>query len=352
MHLKKQFLEYCSNNKFQQNDAQIKILELLINFNKKISIKQKFLKLFIKNHQKLGFYLQGDVGVGKTMLLNFFFDHLNISKKRMHFNEFMINFHDFRHEKKINEKNNSIEKFVKNLKEKVDLLYLDEFQVTNIVDAMILGKLFENIFNENIKILISSNIKIEELYKDGLQREQFVPFINIIKKFCTEHFLLIGQDYRKSGQSKLNGYFYPLNSKTTFQINQLFRQLTKKKEETKLKLEIKGRVFFINRFFEGIARFDFKELCHANLAAEDYIVISNRCDFIVLDNVPNFKDELVNEQQRFITLIDILYEKKIQMIVSSDFNLENFTSSRKLVEPYKRTISRLFELTSSNVIKN
>ena len=93
-------------------------------------------------------------------------------------------------------------------------------------------------------------------------------------------------------------------------------------------------------------------MCHANLAAEDYIVISNRCDFIVLDDIPNFKDELVNEQQRFITLIDILYEKKNQMIVSSDFNLENFTSSRKLVEPYKRTISRLFELTSSNFIKN
>ena len=117
--MKKQFLEYCSNNKFQQNDAQIKTLELLVNFNKKTSIKQKFLKLFIKNDQKLGFYLQGDVGVGKTMLLNFFFDHLNIPKKRMHFNEFMINFHDFRHEKKLNEKNNSIEKFAKNLKENV-----------------------------------------------------------------------------------------------------------------------------------------------------------------------------------------------------------------------------------------
>ena len=111
-------------------------------------------------------------------------------------------------------------------------------------------------------------------------------------------------------------------------------------------------MFSINKFFEGIARFDFKELCDANLAAEDYIVIANKCIVIILDNIPNFNDESVNQQQRFITLIDILYEKKIQMSVSSEFNLENFTSSRKLIEPYKRTISRLFELTSPNFNKN
>jgi cell division protein ZapE len=350
--LKKQFLDYCSNKKFQQNDAQIKTLELLVGFNKTASFKKTLLRLFMKSEPKLGFYLYGDVGVGKTMLLNFFFDHLNIQKKRMHFNQFMIDFHDFRHESKIKGKDSSIEIFVKNLKKKIDLLYLDEFQVTNIVDAMILGKLFENIFKENIKILISSNIRIEELYKDGLQREQFVPFIKIIKKYCIEHFLLINRDYRKSGKTKLDRYFYPLNSQTTFQVNQVFRQLTRKKKESKLELQIKGRVFSINKFFEGIARFDFKELCDANLAAEDYIVIANKCIVIILDNIPNFNDESVNQQQRFITLIDILYEKKIQMSVSSEFNLENFTSSRKLIEPYKRTISRLFELTSPNFNKN
>ena len=228
--MKKQFLDYCSNKKFQQNDAQIKTLELLVGFNKTASFKKTLLRLFMKSEPKLGFYLYGDVGVGKTMLLNFFFDHLNIQKKRMHFNQFMIDFHDFRHESKIKGKDSSIEIFVKNLKKKIDLLYLDEFQVTNIVDAMILGKLFENIFKENIKILISSNIRIEELYKDGLQREQFVPFIKIIKKYCIEHFLLINRDYRKSGKTKLDRYFYPLNSQTTFQVNQVFRQLTRKKK--------------------------------------------------------------------------------------------------------------------------
>jgi len=331
---------------------QLKTLELLVNFHKTRSFNNILLKLFSKSNQKLGFYLHGDVGVGKTMLLNFFFDNLNISKERIHFNEFMINFHDFRHINKLKKKNNSIEGFVKNLKKKIDLIYLDEFQVTNIVDAMILGKLFETIFKENLKVLISSNIKIDNLYKDGLQRDQFKPFLEIIGKFCVEHELVINQDYRKSGQSKLERFFYPLNEKTTFQFNQIFRQLSKGKKASIVKLKIKGRVFMINSFFEGVARFNFNELCKVNFGAEDYIGITNKCDFVSLENIPNFNDETSNEQQRFITLIDILYEKKIPMMVSSNFNLDNFTSSKKLTEPYKRTISRLFELTSSNFNQN
>ena len=344
--MKKQFIQHCFNNRFQQNDKQIRTLELLINFNKRRSFKDILTKLFSKPVKKLGFYLFGDVGVGKTMLLNFFFNHLDVPKKRMHFNEFMINFHNFRHTNKLKKKDNSIHAYVKNLKKNVDLLYLDEFQVTNIVDAMILGKLFEYIFKENIKVIISSNIKVEDLYKDGLQREQFIPFIKVIKIFSIEHELIINQDYRKS--SKLERFFYPLNEKTSFQINRAFRQLSKGKKISKIKLNIKGRTFIINSHYEGCARFGFNDLCEANLGAEDYVAISNKCTFLTLDDIPNFNDITVNQQQRFITLIDIIYEKKIPMMVSANFNLENFTSSKKLVESYKRTISRLFELTSHN----
>ena len=349
--MKKQFLQYCSKNKFKQDLEQIKTVELLIDFNKLISSKSIFSNFFNKPDQKLGFYLSGDVGVGKTMILNFFFDQINISKARMHFNEFMINFHDFRHSNKKKMKDNSIESFVKNLKKKANLIYLDEFQVTNIVDAMILGKLFETIFNEGITVLISSNIKINDLYKEGLQREQFIPFLKIIRKFCIEHELVINQDYRKSSQTILERFFHPLNEQTTFKINQIFRQLTKGKKNTTLKLNIKGRQFKIDSFFEGVARFNFNDLCKVNLGAEDYIIIADKCNFITLDNVPNFTDEISNEQQRFITLIDILYEKKILMMVSSNFNTKNFTSSNRLAKPYKRTISRLFELTSPNFNK-
>ena len=350
--MKKQFLKYCSNNKLHKNSEQIKTLDLLVNFNKSNFFKKILLKLFTKKRRKLGFYLHGDVGVGKTMILNFFFDQLALPKQRMHFNEFMINFHNFRHNSKLQKKDNSIRAFVKNLKKNIDIVYLDEFQVTNIVDAMILGKLFETIFEENIKVLISSNIKIQDLYKDGLQREQFLPFIKIIKKFCVEHQLLINQDYRKSEKTKLERFFSPLNEETTFHVSQIFRKITKEKRISKVKLNIKNRSFIINSFFEGTARFDFKDLCEVNFAAEDYIAISDKCNFIIIDNIPNFNDDTVNQQQRFITLIDILYEKKIPMIISANFDLQNYSSSRRLVVPYKRTISRLFELTSESFRKN
>ena len=347
--MKNKFLKYCHINKFQQNEEQIKTLGLITSFYKQNSFFNFFFfNFFGKADKKLGFYLHGNVGVGKTMLLNFFFNQLSAPKLRMHFNEFMITFHDFRHDSKLQGKDSSIEVFVKNLKKKVDIIYLDEFQVTNIVDAMILGKLFESIFKENIKILTTSNIKIADLYKDGLQREQFLPFINILKNFCIEHELIIDLDYRKSGISKLKRFFYPVNEKTSFQINQIFRNLSKGKKNISINLEIKGRIFVIDYFFEGCARFNFNDLCAVNIGAEDYITIVEKCNFITIDSIPNFNDENADQQQRFITLIDIIYEKKIPVMVSANFNHENFTSSRRLKDSYRRTISRLFELTSPN----
>ena len=177
------FKEYCKENGFEQNSRQIEIINQL---NKFINPKKNILNYLINKKNKLCFYLQGDVGVGKTMLLNFVYNNFTENKLRLHFNEFMIKFHDFRHEYEKKGKNNSIEIFVKELKAKSTLLYLDEFQVTNIVDAMILGKLFEIVFKEGINVIVSSNTQIKDLYKDGLQREQFLPFIHLIKKFSVK----------------------------------------------------------------------------------------------------------------------------------------------------------------------
>ena len=341
------FFKFCFENKFEDNINQKKTLILLVKFNTKENFFEKILsKFFIKTNKKLGFYLHGSVGVGKTMLLNFFFKNLNIPKQRKHFNEFMIDFHDFRYNQKNQGKDNSINAFVKNLKNKANVLYLDEFQVTNIVDAMILGRLFEAIFRENIKVLFSSNIKINDLYKDGLQRDQFIPFIKIIKKFCKEHELIVNQDYRKSGISKLERFFYPISDRTSFQVSSIFRQISKKKIKKSIDIHIKGRKFIIKNYFEGLARFNFNDLCGTFIGAEDYIKIANHCNFMLIDNIPNFDDDNADKQQRFITLIDILYEKKIPIMVTANFNHKNFNSAENLKDSYKRTISRLFELTS------
>jgi cell division protein ZapE len=345
--LKKDFSNYCKINKFKINNNQIRIIELLVKFY--ISCFEKSFFSFFKNkNKKLGFYLFGDVGVGKTMLLNFFYENLDIPKQRLHFNEFMINFHDFFHTHKEAKKSNIIELFVKKISKEYELIYLDELQVTNIVDAMILGKLFETMFDANIKIILTSNIKINDLYKDGLQRDQFKPFIGIMSEACNEIELIIEEDYRKSSSNMLDRFFYPLNEETNFKINQTFRRLTKNKKQSSKNLEIKGRIFTIENYFDKVARFDFDHLCNKNIGAEDYIKIAEVCDFIVIENIPKFNDENINKQQRFITLIDILYEKKISLMTSSYADLENLGSSKPLIDPFKRTLSRLYELTSIN----
>ena len=335
------FKGFCKQNKLEINSQQIEIIDLLDEF---LSQKKNFLSKFFKRKKKLCFYLYGKVGVGKTMLLNFVFERLKIRKHRQHFNEFMINFHNFRHEKK---DNNTITAFVKELKKRYDLIYLDEFQVTNIVDAMILGKLFEVIFEEKIKIIITTNTQLHELYKDGLQRDQFSPFISVIENFSIQKELQIKDDYRTKNNEKHQQIFFPLNEKTSFRISQKFRELTRNIDKESKIVTTKGRNFVINNFYSGIARFKFRDLCDNNLGAEDYINISNLCKHIFIEEIPKFNNENSNQQLRFVTMIDIFYEKKVRLTLSIEENLNNLSSSNKHFEVFKRTISRMFEMTKS-----
>jgi len=212
---------------------------------------------------------------------------------------------------------------------------------------MILGNLFKKIFNKNIKVIFSSNTKINDLYKNGLQRDQFIPFIKIMKTKCFEQTLLIKEDYRKSRNKSNDGYLYPLNEFTSFKINKLFRKLTKEKKKEQINLSIKGRKFVIRNYYEGITRFDFNDLCNKNIGAEDFIKIAEVCKYILIENLPNFDENNSDQQQRFITLIDIIYEKKINLVITSVSVLNKLTSANSLSEPFKRTLSRLYELTSN-----
>ena len=285
MNLKKSYLKHCEDKDLEINENQIKIVQKLTKYYN-LNFKQSFYKKIFKDKKnKLGFYLVGDVGVGKTMILNFFFESLKEKKSRLHFNEFMVKFHDFIFENKKKGSDNGLEKFVKDLSDKAKILYFDEFQVTNIVDAMILGKLFEQIFKENIKIILTSNTKIFELYKDGLQRDQFKPFIKIMEKHSIELELKIEDDYRKSNENQKQRYFYPLNQETNFKINKFFRTITKDKNHLSKKINVKGRDFKIEHFYEGVARFNFDDLCNRNLGAEDYLEIIKNCKFVTLDNI-------------------------------------------------------------------
>ena len=346
MNLKKLFLDHCEINKYEINQNQLNIIKNLKNFYSENFNSKIFSKIFKKNNNKLGFYLVGDVGVGKTMILNFFFNLLKEKKLRLHFNEFMVNFHDYIFQNK--DKENGVTNFVKDLSNKVEILYFDEFQVTNIVDAMILGKLFEKIFDKKIKVIFSSNIKINELYEDGLQREQFIPFIKILENNCYQKELFINEDYRSNKNKDLQRFLSPIDQSTNFTFNKFFRKITKNKNKTVKTLEIKGRKLVIQNYYDNIAKFNFDELCNRNLGSEDYISVANNCDFIFIENLPDFSESNSNQQQRFISLIDIVYEKKIPLMITSKVKLEKINSSKSMKEPFKRTVSRLYELTSIN----
>ena len=346
MNLDNLFQNFCKKNNLEINAYQLTIVNKIESFYTSNFNKSIFKKFFLKDNSKQVFYLHGGVGVGKTMILNFFFDLVEEKKLRLHFNEFMLSFHDFVHQRKEKNEENIIYQFVKDLKSKTELIYFDEFQVTNIVDAMILGKLFEQILNENIQIILTSNTRISELYKDGLQRDQFKPFIKIMEKQSIECELKIEDDYRKSNDNQKQRYFYPLNQETNFKINKFFRTITKGKNHSSKIINVKGRDFKIENFYEGVVRFNFNDLCSQNLGAEDYLEIIKNCKFITIDHIPQFNDINSNQQHRFITLIDVIYDKNIPLAVTAEENIDQFTSSRLLQNPFKRTVSRLYELTS------
>ena len=160
---------------------------------------------------------------------------------------------------------------------------------------MILGKLFEQMFKEDIKIILTSNTKISELYKEGLQREQFIPFIKIMEDQSIEVELKIEDDYRKSNGNLQQRYYFPLNQETNFKINKFFRMITKEKKQSSLLINVKGRDFKIENFYEGIARFNFNQLCDQNLGAEDYLVIIKSCKFIVIDHCLLYTSDAADE---------------------------------------------------------
>jgi cell division protein ZapE len=348
---KQAFESFCKKNSIKKNNEQLDLVEKFEEFDAIIKQDKTLLKkLFSKAPAQLGYYIHGDVGVGKTMICNEFYQYLDIKKKKTHFNKFMIEVHDYLQQNQKNDKaENLLTQYARALKEKINFLYFDEFQVTNIVDAMILGKLFESLFDEKIFILITSNIKINDLYKDGLQREQFLPFLKVIKEKIHEHELKGDVDFRKQDVTKINRFFYPNDKKALSSINQLFRKLTKDRKKLQKEIIIRGRKFPLEQFYDGVARFDFKELCDQNLGAEDYIEIAKFCKFIIIENIPNFHEGIANQQQRFITLIDVFYENRIKLMVSSKTSLEDISSASALEFVFKRTKSRLYELTSPMV---
>ena len=343
------YKKICSEEQVKYNHKQ----ELLIfQLDEFLSHKKKnfIFKIFetSNSRKKKCFYIHGGVGVGKTLIMDLF-NGIVKNKQRIHFHKFMIEIHDELHSLRSQNKSKEflIVQLAKKIKEKYRFIFFDEFQVTNIADAMILGHLFNELFKNNVYIILTSNNKPEDLYKDGLQRELFLPFIEIVKENSIIHHLDIETDYRTENLNSRETFFISNSSVSSLKIKDIYEKIIEghiPKDET---ISIKKRDFVIRKLANRVAWFQFEQLCGGHIGAEDYLEMIKYTDQIIIENVPTFNNANANMQERFINLIDVLYDNKIQIIISSVREIEKLGSAFYLKDKFQRTVSRLIEMRSN-----
>ncbi len=305
-----------------------------------------------------GLYIYGGVGRGKSMLMDLFFATANVEKKRrVHFNEFMIEIHQKIHQWRETQKNrhdkqsDPLPKIAKDIANSAWLLCFDEFHVVDIADAMILSRLFAAMFDLGVVVVATSNWSPDDLYKDGLQRSSFLPFIDLIKKRWNFLHLDSDTDYRLQHLNQLEIYHNPLGDKATAKLDAAFKDLTKGAMIEEKIITVKSR----NIIFEITARdvlfTDFDMLCSQALGAEDYIAIAQYFHTLILDGVPELSAEMRNEAKRFMLLIDAIYEYKVKLIMASDVAINKIYTNGSHSFEFQRSISRLMEMQSQDYMK-
>jgi cell division protein ZapE len=302
-----------------------------------------------------GLYIYGDVGRGKTMLMDFFFDASPVlRKRRVHFHEFMIDVHDrvhaFRQQMKTGAHQNvdPIVHVGNELAEQAWLLCFDEFHVTDIADAMILGRLFTQLFERGVVVVATSNVAPDDLYKDGLNRALFVPFIHMLEQHMDVVRLEARTDFRLEKLAGLPVWYVPADATADAALDAAWRRLAGGHAGAAQDLPLKGRVVHVPRAFMGVARFSFADLCEQPLAAADYLRIAREYHTILLDHVPVMSFETRNAAKRFIILIDTLYDMNVKLIASAAAAPDALYRADEGFEAqeFKRTASRLIEMSS------
>lgn len=297
-----------------------------------------------------GVYLYGDVGRGKSMLMDLFFEHALVRRKRrVHFHEFMLEVHERLHEwrqsRAADRKAKDPLPFVAaGMAREAWLLCFDELQVLDIADAMILGRLFEALFKEDVVVVATSNRPPDDLYKDGLQRESFLPFIELMKEKLHVHELAGSLDYRLQLLRDLSAYRTDDGAEAA--LDRAFERLTMGSPPKSCSLLVHGRKLAVLRAARGVAHLSFAELCERPLGAADYLEIANQFHTVILDRIPRLGPEKRNEAKRFVTLIDALYEHKVKLIASAEAPPEALCDSGDGAFEFRRTASRLLEMQS------
>ena len=357
--------EHVLSGSLQNDPAQIKLVKQLDQLITKLDTKRLsskssslgwlFGKKSAENPGKDGIYIWGGVGRGKSFLMDMFFEAANISpKRRVHFNNFMQESHQLIHEQRKlfaagkSKQEDPVIPVGKILAAKSKLLCFDEFSVSDIADAMLLGRLFKVLFDEGTTIVATSNIPPQELYADGLNRQLFLPFIDLILSRMNVHELVSINDYRLSKLPAGKLYSYPLNEHSIRTMDQVWNLLTDNSQPKHDIINLKGRKFDVSQTACGVARFHFDELCRQPRGAADFLAIAKRYKSIMIDEIPILAPSDRNEAKRLILLIDVLYDNQCHLIASAEGPPESIyraESGRESFE-FARTASRLVEMQS------
>ena len=302
----------------------------------------------------LGLYLFGPVGRGKSMLMDLFYDSVaGDHKRRVHFHEFMLEVHDTMHHwrQRDGKLQDPLPKIATEIAKETWLICFDEFQVENIADAMILGRLFEGLFDEGVVVVATSNRHPDELYEGGLQRDRFVPFIEILKSRIDVLELEAERDYRRDRLVDMGVYHTPLGTDSDAALDAAFAALTDGAVGKPAELTATGRKVAVSLAAKGVARFTFAELCEQPLGAPDYLAISKAYHTVILSGIPMLPPAKRNEAKRLVTLIDALYEHKVSMVVSAAAHPDKLSPEGDTAFAFERTASRLIEMQSEEYIQ-
>lgn len=291
-----------------------------------------------------GLYLWGGVGRGKSMLMDMFFQHAGIpGKRRVHFHAFMQEVQAALHEARKTGVDDAIKPVAEDIARDLKLLCFDEMQITDIADAMIVGRLFERLFAAGVAIVTTSNRPPKDLYKDGLNRQLFLPFISLLEDRMGVQEIEAVTDYRQDRLAGAQVWFAPSDADAKRAIDVIWRDLTGGKDEP-LTLEVKGRDVVIPRFWAGQARAPFAQLCGTALGPADYLALAHAASVLVLEDIPQMSPVNANEAKRFVTLIDTLYEGNVRLIASAQTEPETLYISGTGAFEFERTASRLREM--------
>jgi len=287
-------------------------------------------------------YVYGSVGIGKTFILTLFVQNISRGIK-YHFNHFMINIHVYISNAK--NKGTALDNYIRDISKKYRIIFLDELHIFNIVDALLIKKIFLLFKKYKIFILVSSIFQPSELYQDGLQRNDFIPFIKLIEEnFKILHLDQI-QDYRRQMLNQSKTYFTPINHDTRLEFKKLFERFVDASQIHIRKIQTKSRTIRFEKCTTNIAYCTFNELCKTNLAHEDYSNIAKAFSLIFVDSVPQFTESELDQCRRFINLIDMLYDQQCSVVILAQFPINQLCQINKLSKEFERTASRLYEMT-------